>query len=134
MPEDGVIEPGNAGAQNGTGYCDAQPAQPGRPTCAEMDIWEANSLSTVYTTHPCNGDSDCDSYGCGLNTYTYGAQNFYCRGAGCQVDSTQPHTVVTQFITDDGTDNGILIEITRYYIQNGRRIELPSIIYLVYFN
>lgn len=28
-------------------------------------------------------------------------------------------TVVTQFITDDGTDNGTLTEIKRIYVQNG---------------
>jgi len=127
MPENGVIEPGNVGAQFGTGYCDAQPAQPGRPACDEMDIWEANSLTTVYTTHPCNGNS-CDAWGCSLNAYTRGAQNFYCRGGGCQVDSTKPHTVVTQFITTDGTDNGSLSEIKRFYVQEGRRIEIPSVI------
>jgi len=126
MPENGVIEPGNTGAQYGTGYCDASAAKPGRPSCDEMDIWEANSLSTVYTTHPCNGTS-CDGWGCTLNTYTRGAQSFYCRGSGCQVDSTQPLTAVTQFITNDGTDNGQLTEIKRFYVQNGNRIELPFV-------
>ncbi len=43
----------------GTGYCDVQPAKPGRPSCDELDIWEANSLTNVYTTHPClNGHDD----------------------------------------------------------------------------
>lgn len=36
-------------------------------------------------------------------------------------------TVVTQFITTDGTDNGDLKEIRRYYVQNGRRIDLPAV-------
>ena len=31
-------------------------------------------------------------------------------------------TVVTQFLTDDGTDNGDLIEIRRFYVQDGRKI------------
>jgi len=127
MPEDGKGEAGHTGAQYGTGYCDAQPAVPGRPACPEMDIWEANSETTVYTTHPCYGNV-CDAWGCGLNTFTRGNQQFYCRGAGCAVDSTLPHTVVTQFITADGTDNGRLMEIRRHYVQNGRRIDIP------YFN
>jgi len=68
------------GAKYGTGYCDAQcphdikfidgganvidwnPA-PGDPNsgagkwgscCAEMDIWEANKISSAYTAHPCS--------------------------------------------------------------------------------
>lgn len=32
-------------------------------------------------------------------------------------------TVVTQFITDDGSDTGDLVEIRRLYVQNGRVIE-----------
>ena len=32
-------------------------------------------------------------------------------------------TVVTQFHTDDGTDNGELVEIRRLYVQDGRVIE-----------
>ena len=32
-------------------------------------------------------------------------------------------TVVTQFITTDGSDNGDLKEVKRFYVQNGRVIE-----------
>lgn len=126
MQEDGNTAAGYTGARYGTGYCDAQPAQPDRPACEEMDIWEANSLTTVFTTHPCYG-SVCDAWGCGFNTYARGDKQFYGRGSGFAVDSTQPHTVVTQFITEDGTDNGRLKEIRRHYIQNGRRIDVPSV-------
>ena len=55
-----------------------QPAQPGRPSCDELDNWEANSLTNAYTTHPClNGQ--CDPYCCrffstltlaGMRTFT----------------------------------------------------------------
>ncbi len=82
------------GATYGTGYCDAQPAAPGRPSCDELDIWEANSLANIYTTHPClNGQ--CDASECGLNSYARGDKYFYGRGPGYQVDSTQRFTVVT---------------------------------------
>ena len=88
-------------------FCSAASA---RPSCDELDIWEANSLTNVYTTHPClNGQ--CDPYGCGFNTYARGEKNFYGRGPGYQVDSTQKFTVVTRFVTVDGTDNGDLKEI-----------------------
>ena len=71
-------------------------------------------MTNVYTTHPClNGQ--CDPYGCGFNTYARGEKNFYGRGPGYQVDSTQKFTVVTRFVTVDGTDNGDLKEIQRFY-------------------
>ena len=34
-------------------------------------------------------------------------------------------TVVTQFVTDTGEDDGVLSEIKRFYVQNGKRIENP---------
>jgi hypothetical protein len=120
----GQASSGYTGATYGTGYCDAQPPQPGRPSCDELDIWEANSLANVYTTHPClNGQ--CDPYGCGFNTYARGDKNFYGRGPGYQVDSTQKFTVVTRFVTVDTTDNGDLKEMQRFYIQNGRTTQQP---------
>ena len=39
------------------------------------------------------------------------------------VDSSQPLTLVTQFITSDGTDTGDLVEVRRVYIQNGNVIQ-----------
>ena len=77
----GLSYSGNsAGAEYGTGYCDAQcphdikfingeanmldwggsDTDPNSGTgrygscCAEMDLWEANSRSQAYTTHPCS--------------------------------------------------------------------------------
>eukprot|EP00957_Ditylum_brightwellii_P208149 15356060-Ditylum_brightwellii.AAC.1 len=35
-------------------------------------------------------------------------------------------TVVTQFLTTDGTDNGDLSEIRRFYVQDGVIIDSPS--------
>jgi cellulose 1,4-beta-cellobiosidase len=43
-------------------------------------------------------------------------------GAGLTVDTTKPFTVVTQFITNDGTTTGTLVEIKRFYVQNGNVI------------
>jgi cellulose 1,4-beta-cellobiosidase len=42
------------------------------------------------------------------------------------VDTTQPFTVVTQFITSDGTDGGALVEIRRSFVQNGVHIPHPA--------
>jgi hypothetical protein len=42
------------------------------------------------------------------------------------VDTTQPFSVGTQFITSDGTDSGDLVEIKRFFIQNGKFIWHPA--------
>ena len=39
------------------------------------------------------------------------------------MDSSKKMTVVTQFITDDGTDTGELVEMRRLYVQDGKIIE-----------
>ncbi|KAK3350263.1 concanavalin A-like lectin/glucanase domain-containing protein [Lasiosphaeria hispida] len=137
-----------AGAQYGTGYCDAQCfTQPffngvantnaSGACCNEMDIWEANARATVYTPHtcsgvgsfPCSGDGCaktaagsgvCDKDGCGINTFGLGAKRFY--GPGLTVDTSLPFTVVTQFLSSDNTSAGDLVEIRRLYVQNGRVI------------
>merc|ERR1719188_933643 len=122
MMEDGgagAYETNEAGAAYGTGYCDAQCPHDvkwinGEPNseewepsdsdenagfgkygtcCGEMDIWEANSQSQAYTSHPCT------------------------------IESSKVVTVVTQFITADGTDTGELVEIRRKYVQDGNVIE-----------
>jgi cellulose 1,4-beta-cellobiosidase len=64
--------------------------------------------------------------GCDLNTYRLGQTNFYGPGPSFQVDSTQPVTVVTQFITSDNTSTGDLVEIRRLYVQNGKTIPSPT--------
>ncbi|KAF6836352.1 exoglucanase type c precursor [Colletotrichum musicola] len=154
-----------AGAKYGTGYCDSQcprdvkfingvanvdgwnpssnDANGGVGTlgacCAEMDIWEANKISTAYTPHPCGnnayhsclGDNcggtysstryagDCDPDGCDFNSYRQGNKTFYGEGAGNTIDTTKKLTVVTQFLK--GSD-GNLSEIKRFYVQDGKTI------------
>eukprot|EP00933_Yihiella_yeosuensis_P025646 TRINITY_DN19896_c0_g1_i1.p1 TRINITY_DN19896_c0_g1~~TRINITY_DN19896_c0_g1_i1.p1 ORF type:complete len:490 (+),score=106.30 TRINITY_DN19896_c0_g1_i1:115-1584(+) len=108
--------------------------------CAEMDIWEANSRATAYTPHPCSiegiqkcsgiecGDNDagqrydgvCDKDGCDFNSYRMGDPWFYGRRRNYTLDSTKKMTVVTQFITHDGTDDGDLVDIKRFYVQDGK--------------
>ena len=102
-----------------------------------MDIWEANSISTAYTPHPCRTDNDggqqrctgqqcgtpirhdgiCDPDGCDFNSYRMGHRDYY--GPNKIVDTTKKMTVVTQFHTGS---NGRLSEITRLYVQNGKVI------------
>ncbi|KAI1304037.1 glycoside hydrolase [Xylaria venustula] len=152
-----------AGAKYGTGYCDAQcprdlkfidgkansaqwtPSSNDQNAgvgemgscCSEMDIWEANSVSTAFTPHPCTtvgqhscqGDAcggtysstryagDCDPDGCDFNSYRQGNKDFY--GPSKTVDTTQKFTVVTQFLT--GSD-GSLSSIKRFYVQGGKVI------------
>ncbi|KAG8720209.1 Exoglucanase 1 [Ceratobasidium sp. 395] len=96
--------------------------------CNEMDIWEANSNAAAYTPHPCSVTgqnrcsgtqctSYCDQPGCDFNSFRMGDQSFY--GKGLKVDTSKKFTVVTQFITSDGTASGALTEIRRLYVQNG---------------
>ena len=153
-----------AGAKYGTGYCDAQcprdlkfingianiegwtpstnDANAGignhGTCCSEMDIWEANKVSTAFTPHPCTtigqhmceGDAcggtyssdrysgTCDPDGCDFNSYRMGDTTFY--GEGKTIDTKSKFTVVTQFIKDSAGD---LSEIKRFYVQNGKVIE-----------
>ncbi|KAE9037721.1 putative 1,4-beta-D-glucan cellobiohydrolase B [Phytophthora rubi] len=163
-----------AGAKYGTGYCDAQCPQdlkfisgeanvlnwtPSKTDsnagtgkygacCAEMDIWEANSISNAYTTHPCTTSSKaggayrceggkecgigdnrydgvCDKDGCDFNPYRMGNKTFFGPGSDFTIDTTKKFTVVTRFITDDNTATGTLVEITRFYVQDGVTHEMP---------
>ncbi|KAF9001244.1 family 7 glycoside hydrolase [Hymenopellis radicata] len=151
-----------AGARYGTGYCDSQcphdikfingeanvEGWTGSPNdtnagsgqygscCDEMDLWEANSVSTAYTPHVCTstgqtrctgndcGDADnryggiCDKDGCDFNSFRQGVPDFY--GPGMTVDTNSKFTIVTQFVTADGSANGALSEIRRFYVQNGQ--------------
>jgi len=104
-----------------------------------MDIWEANSRAEAYTPHPCSntgpyacegeecGDNEkdarykgvCDKDGCDFNPYRMGDKEYYGRHKKFKVDSTKKLTVVTQFVTSDGTDAGDLVDIRRYYVQDG---------------
>jgi len=142
MEETGNMGNGNnAGAKYGTGYCDAQcphdvkfidgqgntldwktdPSSPNSGNgkwgscCAELDIWEANSVSNAFTLHPCKtpvqykcttpeecGDSPdhrydpaglCDKDGCDFNSYRAGVTDFF--GEGKTVDTTSPFQVIT---------------------------------------
>jgi cellulose 1,4-beta-cellobiosidase len=110
-----------------------------------MDVWEANNDAAAFTPHPCTVteqtrcdstvsdgcgttsryDSVCDPDGCDFNSYRMGNTTFY--GAGMTVDTTKKFTVVTQFITDDGTATGTLSEIRRIYVQNGVVIQNSNV-------
>ena len=115
--------------------------------CNEMDIWESNSISTAYTSHVCTvkgqtrcegadcGDNAsgqkhngvCDKDGCDFNPYRMGDRSFLGRGSNFTIDTTRPFTVVTQFITADGTDSGDLSEIRRLWVQNGKVIKSSEV-------
>merc|ERR1712176_270486 len=164
----------NAGAKYGTGYCDAQcphdmkfidgeanvidwtPNSNDKSNnmgagkygacCAEMDIWEANSMASAFTPHTCSTeklyrcsdpiecgdnasgnryDGVCDKDGCDINPYRMGVEDFYGRGDQYAVNTLKPMTVVTQFLTTDGTDTGDFSEMRRLYIQDGKIVHSP---------
>jgi len=110
--------------------------------CAEFDILEANNQAIAITAHPCSieglqtceGEEECgnkskglpgfcDKDGCGINPYRMGEPTFYGPGNKFTLDTSKPFTVVTQFITEDGTDDGDLVDIRRTYIQDGEVID-----------
>lgn len=106
-----------------------------------MDIWEANSISSAYTAHPCSidglhkcssptecGDNPdnryngvCDKDGCDLNPYRTQVEDFY--GPGKTIDTGKPFSVVTQFLTDEAGD---LREIRRKFVQGGKVYDQPK--------
>ncbi|KAJ0120789.1 glycosylhydrolase family 7-1 [Diaporthe amygdali] len=127
----------NTGAANyGAGYCDAQcPVETWKNgtlntdkstfCCNEMDILESNRAAAAFTPHPCADDaSNCDKGGCGFNPYNQGFKDYWATGG--TVDTSKPFTVITQFITDDGTTSGTLSEIRRIYQQGS--VTVPSAI------
>jgi len=164
--------PGNkAGAKYGTGYCDAQCPHDlkyinGEPNvigwtpsdvdihagmgkygscCVEMDLWEANAVSSAYTAHSCAvqkqtrcsgvdcGDGDdrfkgvCDKNGCDYQTFRLGERAFYGAGSSFAINTDAPMRVTTQFITADNTDSGKLVEIRRIYKQGNTTVQNPPI-------
>lgn len=56
--------------------------------CAEMDIWEANSISTAFTPHPCDdpGQAMCQGDKCG-GTYSDSRYAGTCDPDGCDFNS-----------------------------------------------
>ena len=56
-------------------------------------------------------DGLCDKDGCDFHHWRLGDHSYFGPGADFAVDTSRPMTVVTQFITSDGTDNGDLVEI-----------------------
>ena len=115
--------------------------------CNEMDIWESNSISSAYTAHVCTvqgqtrceghecGDDAsgerhtgvCDKDGCDFNPYRMGDKTFYGPSPNFTINTTMPFTVVTQFITNDGTDNGELYAIRRLWVQGGKVIQTRNV-------
>merc|ERR1712048_365857 len=109
------------------------------------DLFEANTAAQQYTTHACvdacgsfsdasecqssgSSSSVCDQSGGGLNPFRYGPGTSYDSetnndkwhgaGSGFQLDSSAQFTVVTQFYESN---------ITRFYMQEGKRIDLPTL-------
>mmetsp|Transcript_43760 Transcript_43760/g.84039 ORF Transcript_43760/g.84039 Transcript_43760/m.84039 type:complete len:657 (+) Transcript_43760:61-2031(+) len=66
---------------------------------------------------------NCDKDGCDFNPFRLGAEEFYGEGSGFTIDTSKKVTVVTQFLTSDGTDTGDLVEIRRLYVQDGKVIK-----------
>ncbi|KAJ3128682.1 hypothetical protein HK100_009037 [Physocladia obscura] len=107
----------------GYGYCD------GQTTCNEFDVTEANVGGQAVTAHPCpnatqsNTQGTCSSWGCAVNdrSNTQIGPNFD------GIDVTKPFVVSTSFITDDGTDSGILASVVQTYQQGTTVVTIGNI-------
>jgi hypothetical protein len=77
----------------------------------------------------CRYDGVCDKDGCDFGSWRLGDHEYYGPGSEFKIDTTKPFTVVTQFITDDGTANGNLISVGRKYVQDGNVIENSKVCY-----
>lgn len=103
-------------------------------------------MAQSFTPHDCNvqgyypcegtdcGDNGADRYsgvcdkdGCDFAAYRVNQRNYY--GPGLTVDSSQAITVITQFITSDGSDGGDLVEVRRVYQQGGQTIQNTAVNY-----
>ena len=114
--------------------------------CTEIDLWEANNRGTAFTMHSCATPNDlpyrchgtdcgdngedrfsgvCDKNGCDIQPYRFDVRDFYGVGSKFSVDSSKPITVTTQFLTNDGTDDGTISEVKQFYTQNGKTIQHP---------
>ncbi|KAG9400045.1 hypothetical protein AC1031_010963 [Aphanomyces cochlioides] len=136
-----------AGAAYGRGYCDAQCpgdinfingegnlAKKGQ-CCAEMDIWEANEFANAVTPHPCVIDGVYTLQPARIvNPWWIGNHTFYGPGSSFAIDTSRPFTVVTQFITDDNTANGDLVQVNRFFVQDGKNVPSPQQISASYCN
>lgn len=108
--------------------------------CIEVDVWEANARAHQSTPHACLvqgqyrclnstdcGDDAtaernagvCDKNGCDFNPSRLGVDAFYGNGSEFAVDSSRKFTVVTQFLTADNTSTSDLVEIRRFFVQDG---------------
>ena len=87
-------------------------------------------MANAYTLHPCSvsgqyrcsgaecGEPTCDLGGCDFNPYRLGNKDFF--GPQKIIDTTKNVTVVTQFITEGNQADGDLVEVRRFYIQDGK--------------
>merc|ERR1719161_3176267 len=65
----------------------------------------------------------CDKDGCDFSAWRMGDKTFYGKGSKFTIDTTKPMTLVTQFLTHDGTDDGELTEIRRIWKQDGKVVQ-----------
>ncbi|CCI10223.1 unnamed protein product [Albugo candida] len=156
--------PNQPGAEVGMGYCDAQSNRDNKfvngtsncvgwvpysnslgrgkygTYCAEFDVFEGNTASNVFTSHPCKkGDyhtckgekqcanPTCDRGGCDFNPYRVGAIEFYGPGPRFKINTNRKFTVLTQFITSNKKDSGHLKEVRRVYMQDDKVVSLPEV-------
>lgn len=78
----------------------------------------ASTLTVCFTCQDFAGQ-------CADSSTARGKHNFY--GPYDKVNTLKPFTVITQFVTSDGTASGTLQEIRRMYKQGNKLIMNPSV-------
>ena len=93
-------------------------ATPARSSIACADVLTCVCALAIDDVITCSPGTTYDN--------EYSNDKWYGVGSGYTLDSSQPFTVVTQFHVDDGTSTGTLMNVSRFYLQKGNRVDLPT--------
>ena len=76
----------------------------------------SNSCEQANCTSSDEKNGFCDKQGCDANPFRLGYGVIFGPNQTFLIDTAKPFSVVTQFITEDGTSSSDLKEIKRYYV------------------
>lgn len=113
------ILPGGSAGDGGDFYCDANGVN--GEWCPEMDIMEANVVTSASTPHRCSGTgpnnwSNCDGGGCSRNIYKLSGESAFGYGGGHTIDTSKTFRVESSYIMN----GDVLGSIITTYSQDGR--------------
>jgi cellulose 1,4-beta-cellobiosidase len=62
-----------------------------------------------------------------VNPWRLGNHTLFGPNSNFAINTGRPFTVKTQFITDNGQETGNLVEIKRFYVQDGKTVNGGSL-------